>query len=468
LFVTITGVTSGNVPASPSTTGDWVPPTIAAIGKKLIITHPGFSGSGSNFFGVLDVTNPAAPTWTATNTTTNALPSVPTSVANYNNRAWYACGNLLYFSDSLNPTVITNSTQAVTVGDMTNIVAQSGLPIQTTSSGVIASLAVFKSNQIWLVTGDLASSNLGLAFSSLTVGCSAPRSVVQTPIGIIFISQDAPYVLAPNGVPMELRNSSGIAADLREPFQLASYPTRMAAAYASNIYRICVQTTIQGVAQTNDYWFDLRRMRWTGPHSFVYDCASQHNNSFVLSGPATGAALFGSNVLDRSLSTIYNDNGAAIVSSLTSAFLTNAAPMSFKQTIESNIDLSSGGLALQFAISATDDYDNQIAVASVTTPAPAAIWGQFNWGDGTLWAATKANPRNYGIDWNIPVVWDRMSLNVNATSSSDVSVGKSVIKYQVCGYENRPPLLTGLLTPALPPPGQILDVNFILDQSTLS
>jgi len=242
----------------------------------------------------------------------------------------------------------------------------------------------------------------------------------------------------------------------------------MAAAYASNIYRICVQTTIQGVAQTNDYWFDLRRMRWTGPHSFIYDCASQHNNSFVLSGPATGAALFGSNVLDRSLATIYNDNGAAIVSSLTSAFLANPAPMSFKQTIESNIDLSSGGLALQFTISATDDYDNQIAVASVTTPAPAAIWGQFNWGDGTLWAATKANPRNYGIDWNIPVVWDRMSLNVNATSSSDVSVGKSVIKYQVCGYENRPPLLTGLLTPALPPPGQILDVNFILDQSTLS
>lgn len=53
-FVTIQGVTSGNTPTSISTAGDWTPPTMAQVGGRIIVTHPGFSGS--NFFGWLDLT----------------------------------------------------------------------------------------------------------------------------------------------------------------------------------------------------------------------------------------------------------------------------------------------------------------------------------------------------------------------------------------------------------------------------
>ena len=467
LFVAITGVTAGNVPVSPATSGTWVPPTIAVIGKKVIITHPGFSGVGSNFFGVLDVANPAAPTWTSANTATNALPSVPTSVANYNNRAYYACGNLLYFSDSLVPTTITNSTQALTIGDTTNIVAQSGLPIQTTSSGVTAALIVFKAGQVWQVTGDLVGSTLALNFVSLTVGCVAPRSVVQTPLGIIFISQDTPCVLNLSGVISELRHPSNAAADLRAPFVNSTDPTRIAAAFSGSIYRICVPTTLDGTPQTNDYWFDLRRMRWTGPHSFIYDCASQYNDEFILSGAGTGAALFASASNDVTLNTIYNDNGAPLASTMQTTFLGGDGGMEFKQMIESSLDLASGGVSVAFAISATDDQDAALGSATVTTPSPSSVWGGFTWGDGTLYASSKRNPHRYDVGWNIPVVWDRMSLNISALSSSDVSIGKFKGHYQTCGYVLRPLAYTGLITPPTPPAGNQLDVNFVLDESAL-
>ena len=68
-FVTITGITSGNTPISPATTGAWTPPTMALIGRNWWLRHPGFSGLGGVYFGVLDITNPAAPVWSGGNLT---------------------------------------------------------------------------------------------------------------------------------------------------------------------------------------------------------------------------------------------------------------------------------------------------------------------------------------------------------------------------------------------------------------
>ena len=67
-FVSISGVTAGNSPLTPSTSGNWVPPTMALVGVKLIVTHPGYTG-GSNFFGWFDLTTPSTPVWNAGNVT---------------------------------------------------------------------------------------------------------------------------------------------------------------------------------------------------------------------------------------------------------------------------------------------------------------------------------------------------------------------------------------------------------------
>ena len=467
-FITITGVTSANVPTSPASSGAWTPPTMASVAKKLIITHPGFSGVGSNFFGVLDISNPSAPAWSSSNTSTNLLPSVPTSVANYNNRAYYAIGNQLYGSDSLSPLVITNLNSTLTIGDVTNVTAQIGLPLQTTSSGITSALIVFKANSVWMVTGDTVGGTLTLGFLSLTVGCPHPRSVAQTPIGTIFVSQDAPYLVTGAGTVAELRHPSGMASDVRTPFQNSTMPTRTAGAFAGNIYRVCVITIIDGANVTNDYWFDIRRMRWSGPHTFTYDCASQHNNSFIVSGVGTGAALFNSPSNDASLSSIYTDNGIGFQSTLTFAFVHSDEGMEFKQTVESSLDVASGGLSANFAISANDADGDVIASANVVTGASAVTWGTFHWGDGTLYQSAINTPRRYDVAWNVPIVWDRLSISISVTSASLVTIGKFKAKYQDCGYSLRPVTLSGILPPNLPPAGNRLDTNFILDQSSLS
>ncbi|PXX15850.1 hypothetical protein C7399_109185 [Paraburkholderia tropica] len=436
-FITISGVTSANVPASPSTSGIWTPPTMSVVSTKILITHPGFSGSGSNFFGVIDISNPAAPAWSSANLATNPLTAVPTSVANFNNRAWFAVGNTLQFSDVLVPLTRTNASQAVTVGDTTPVVAQSGLPIQTTSAGVIGALVVFKQNQIWQITGDTTTSNLALNYISLTTGCIAPRSVVQGPFGIFFAGVDAPYILNFLGtlVPLSSRPGTDFPADLQVPFQNTTQPSRISAAFSGNIYRVCVPTVIQGQAQTNDYWYDIRRKRWTGPHTFTYDCAAQYGDSFLLSGASHGAALFVSATIPTENSS-YLDAAAAFMCHLRSSNFPKTGHMQEIQVVESTLELASTGNAAVFNLTALDDQNNTLGTTFVQTPPAGSVWGAFVWGQAN-WSANASIPHVYGIPWPGALVFQKMSIDITVTPVNEIQIGTFFARYQDTGYTNQ-------------------------------
>lgn len=436
-FITISGVTSSNVPSSPLTSGAWTPPVMAVVGTKILVTHPGFSGTGSNFFGVIDISNPAAPAWSSANLATNPLTGVPTSVANFNNRAYFAVGNVLNFSDPLAPLTRTNATQAVTIGDTTPIMAQSGLPIQTTSGGVIGALVVFKASQVWQVTGDPSTANLALNYISLTTGCVSPRSVVQGPFGIFFAGVDAPYILNFLGtlVPLSSRPGTDYPADLQVPFQNTTQASRISAAFAGNVYRACVPTLIQGQGQTNDYWYDIRRKRWTGPHSFTYDCASQFGESFVLSGSTHGAALYVSTTIP-SANSIYQDAGASFLSHVRSSDFPKTGHMQQIQVVESTIELGTTGVSAFFNLTALGDQNNTLGSAYVVTPPSGSVWGAFNWGQAN-WSSDTSIPHVWTIPWPAALVFQKMSIDVSVTPVNGIQIGTFFARYQDAGYTNQ-------------------------------
>lgn len=75
-FVAVSGVTSSNVPATQATTGPWTPPTMDTVGGRILVTHPGFSGSKK--FGWFDISGFSSATITGdtnSNTTINNLSS---------------------------------------------------------------------------------------------------------------------------------------------------------------------------------------------------------------------------------------------------------------------------------------------------------------------------------------------------------------------------------------------------------
>lgn len=446
LFVTISGVTAGNTPTSPATSGTWTPPTMAVIGIKIVITHPGFSGTGTNFFGVIDITNPAAPVWSSANLATEPLLKVPTAVANFFNRAYYAIGNTLWYSDVLDPLTATNAGQSLTVGDNTPITALSGLPITTTSSGVVGALVAFKPSSIWQITGDSSITNnpLSLNYLTLTTGCIAPRSVVPTSFGIVFVGIAGPYLLSFLGAVAPLNNTLGgpAAADIQQPFQNTTSPTRIAAGFQGNTFRVCVPTLMATGAATNDYWFDLYRLRWNGPHTFTYDCVSTVSSSatgsfFVLSSADNPGALFRSLTQPQSGITLeYDDLGVALATVLKSASFPKTGHMFEKQVVESTIELSSTGIAVSYNITAQNDMGNAVGNALVQTQNVGGIWGSNTWGDGTLWASPQNTPHVYNVYWAAPVVFKKIVLNIGATANNALSIGTFYARYQDCGYTN--------------------------------
>jgi hypothetical protein len=433
-FVAIAGITNGNSPSTPGASGAWEPPTMAVVGTNLYVTHPGFSGS--NRFGVIDITNPAAPTWTATDTTTNGLSARPQAVANFFNRAYFAVGNHLEYTDNLS-IVRTSSSQALTLGDTSEITVLSGLPVQTISGGILQALIAFKASQIWMVTGDPVFSNLSQNYVSLTLGTTFPRTVVPTPRGVCFSSTAGPYVLDPGGAIRGLVNSpQDDLPDIVAPFQNCTEPTRACAAYSNSIYRVCLDTVIQGVAGRNDYWFDEFRRRWSGPHSFSYDCASQHDNHFVLSSNAAPGKLFHSFVRPQ-ISSVYHDDGTQVRSTAQSSAFPKTGRMNMNQVVESTQELSSGGADTTFTIQALNEPLEQLSVTQIPIDGGGPIWGSFLWGDGSLWSSASNRPLTYTIDWDIPLVFKKMVLNISAVSNGATAIGAFFARYQDAGYLNQ-------------------------------
>lgn len=83
-FLTITGITSANVPTSPSAMGVWTPPILAVIGTRVIVCHPGFPG-GTVKFGWFDISSFSDATHTGT---THSNTTIDTLSANVLQAGW--------------------------------------------------------------------------------------------------------------------------------------------------------------------------------------------------------------------------------------------------------------------------------------------------------------------------------------------------------------------------------------------
>ena len=449
-FTAITGTLNTNLPSTQSTTGNWNPPSMAVIGPNIIVTHPGFSGSGANFFGIINISNVAAPTWTASNTATNALPSAPRWVSNFNNRAYFACGNVVYYSDALVPAKMTNAGQSLTIGDTSSVTGMSGLPIQTSTSGVVGSLMVFKGLSVWQVTGDASVTNsLALTFLSLNVGCVAPNTITQTPAGLFFIGIDGPYYISSLGQVLPLtKDPSKLVQDVQKPFQNIVNPGRANAAFTGSIYRVSLTTVINGMQQWFDYWFDVTVRRWSGPHTFGYDCISNYSNYFICSNTSLGAKLFASQYIPVP-SSVYNDNGTQLNVLMQTSFMPKTQNINVKQVITTTAELSSGTNNIQYLFSAFGENFQLLNSTSINSSDPVYLWGTLveggsglvwgtmsEGGSGKQWSSGLSNPVTYTIPWTAPLVFKKLSLTLTTASSYNIEIGSIFFKYIDTGYTN--------------------------------
>jgi len=435
-FDFIGGITQANTPASPASAGAWVPPSMALVGTKMVVTHPGFNFGGGFAFGTLDISNPAAPVWSAGNTTINPLPALPTWVANFNGRAWYLVNPATgqpgaYYSDILVPGTITNASQVVTFDDNVALTVAAGLALFNQLGGIIQALIVFKgSTNIYQITGDAALGTLAKNSLNAATGTLSPLSVTSTPRGLTFLAPDGLRLIDFNA---KVTDPIGVDGDgVNAPFIYSVVPSRVQASSNNNVLRLSVQNGLAAGSPQQEYWFDISRKKWSGPHSFPASMIAAYNNTFIMTPIGVNASLWQSDVTQSNTST-FVENGATMAFNYTTSMLPDPGTMSEFAMIESTLNMSLINGQQPVSVQALDQNGAVLNSVLLTAGGAGTQWGQFNWGQA-LWGGAQNALFPRALNWSKPVEFRRLQLAAVGNSIAGFKIGDAFLRYQKLGY----------------------------------
>jgi hypothetical protein len=441
--ITVSGIVKSggsiNVPTSPLTLGAWQPPIIDSIGAFVIVCHPGFSGATNGYFGWFDLTTFSAPSWHSGNTATNALPTPPVSVKNFNNRAWYVVRqtntpDTLYVSDNVPATTgfrtISFPVQILTAGnylDEFQINALEVLGLHNILGGITHALLIFKSNNVFQVTGDFGSNSIGsLLINSLnvSVGTQAPLGVAATPRGVAFLSADGYRIIDWDGKISDPIGEAG--GGVVQPFTQAVVPSRVVAACNGQCIRISTQNNaVRG--QPNQEWvFDLELKKWHGPHTFPFSLIDSWNITFIGS-PLNFGGLWQSDIIP-STNSQFTENGLPVNWTFQTSLIPNSDSTNELSMVETTIYVAGGIQLKPFVVTASSAQGTVIDTTTINPPitgnATFSIWGTFVWGRDAWFSSGQAFLNHVQIPWNRPIVSDRLQITIQGQSDQTVTLGE--------------------------------------------
>ena len=434
-FVTVSGITNANTPISPLATGAWETPTMALVGTKLVVTHPGFTVGGGVVFGWFDISNLAAPTWNGGNTTTNALPSRPSSVAQFGGRAYYIVNPPTgqpgtYFSDVLAATVITNATQILTYGDSLTLTALAGLPLANQLGGIIQSLMVFKANNVFQVTGDAALSTLAVNALNVATGTSGQLGISTTPKGLAFNAPDGIRVIDFNA---RISDPIGMfGAGINRPFVFAVQPTRVLLTCNANTLRVTTQNSLKVGSPFEEYWYDMAKENWSGPHTFPPSNADIFNGSFIIAAQGVNAQLFRSDVAIQPNST-FIENGQQMSITWKTSILPDTKEMNEIALNEHTINMVLDSAGSTYNVQALGVNGALLASLNLLPPVFAPLWGAFIWGQAN-WGSSITGLAPIQLPWPTPLVFRKAQIQLTGNSFLTFRLGDMFLRYQKLGY----------------------------------
>ena len=431
---TIASIVSGTaitISQAATATATAVPLSIG--GQTLTLSANATSTNNGSTFTISGGTA-AAPLWCAGNTTgVLQLLSIPQAVKQFNNRLYFAAGNNLIYTDTLSANISnSNGVQVLTIDDSTNITALSGLPLYTTSGGVLAALIAFKGFSIWQITGDSATgAPVALAINQLSgsVGTVAPRSTAITPDGIYFMANDGCRQINLAG------QVSEPDSDLALPFIYAVYPSRVAGAYNADIYRVCVQNTNTPGSPYEDYYYHRKYKSWSGPHTFRVDCAVPYQNDFIVFNNSIPASMWQAFTVQNqnAQGNTFVENGTQLYWTYQTAPITDTGNMYENCAVRSTLDIGFPAAGLALVFQGSDENGGVVAQANFTTPSIGSIWGAFVWGAAS-WGAQQFGLKPQIIPWTNPLIFNKLIFKATGQSALGLKLGSLYVGYQRLGY----------------------------------
>src|SRR5215469_8052574 len=302
----------------------------------------------------------------------------PTWVVQFNQRLWFGVnpaettsplGEVQLFIPSVIFTDVlflncTNANQALTFANDLPLVAGHGLGLSNQLGGIIQSLMVFQDDtNVIQITGDAALNTLSINSLNVAVGTIAPRSIASSPLGIMFLAQDGVRVI---GFDATVTPPIGLAGTgVIVPFEASIFQTRINAACNGTVYRISLMRGDVPDHPWQEFWYDLTRKVWSGPHTFPSTMIDVFEGNFLLAPQGVPGELFFSDCVPNEFST-YLENGALLTWVYQTVVMANNMEQSASEMQEftANVGITPG--ANVFTVEVIDANGNPIPYGTVT------------------------------------------------------------------------------------------------------
>jgi hypothetical protein len=341
---------------------------------------------------------------------------VPSWVRQFNGRSWFGINPptgqpSVIFSDvfALNAT---NATQALQFGTNNPLTAAAPLPLSNLLGGIIQSLIVFQNyTGIIQITGDQTTDNLSVNTVPGGSGTESPRSVVTHPQGLLYLDHDGYRMVTMDGTCTDPIGVSG--AGVSVPLLNPVTRSRVNAACNGSVLRVSLQNSLLAGTPWQEYWFDLTRKNWSGPHTFPSTMIDGYAKDFIVAPQAAPANLFTSAIQPEG-ATSFVENGV----SLTWTFQT-VVLMDNQQMAESEI--------AEMQVKATPAADTTMAVTVVDQNGATIATVTYTFGAITGLVARQ-------ISFTAPVVYNRMAIKITGASALGVQIGDIYVRARVLGY----------------------------------
>ncbi len=370
-----------------------------------------------------------APLWGAGNTDNFPLPSVPVGVARFNDRAWFACGlDGILFSDPNVSCRISNAfgLQVLTTNDGLAVTAIAPLMLSSplVTTGIVGAIVAFEGQtKMQQITGDIALGTLSMNAMNVATGTLAPNSICQSEYGLFFIS--------PHGlrlINLEAKVSAPIGdhgLGVAVPFIDAAVPSRIAASANADSLRVSVGEV--------EYWYNLTRQAWSGPHNFPASLIQPWDASFIMAPLGILRSLWLSDVT-QSAASVYVENGVQMMFEMETVLLPDSGGMAMNAMVEANLACSMPPTE-RIAVRVFDE-------------------------DGTILDTIQVGPSMIGITprlrqrpmyWTEPVVFKQASIRMYGFSNADTRIGDLYMRWEVLGYSITAPFVNYLYDDSTPP-----------------
>ena len=280
-----------------------------------------------------------------------------------------------------------------------------GLAVVPQSSGNMqpsAPLAIFTNVSTWLWQGDLSSFDPGASLTQVSaeIGCPSDRSIVATPVGVIFCGKRSVYLLSPAaaeprdiGWPIEsaIRNIPDESRELSW------------AVFHRGFYKLAIAQAGQ-VTPSNQWWLDLRHgladpPAWWGPHTTPAYTASVRVQSHPAEDDRQWAALGAGQILLLDQAGQYIEDGSPPVpihSRAVTAYLDDNTPLVPKLAKRARVV---GRVETDTALVVTVSGDEALSASGVLIlrgSTNAGIWDVSDW-DSAEWVVTALDLEEFEL-----------------------------------------------------------------------